>query len=443
MALEGDLSLFRLPDVLQVVAQQRKTGILTVQGKSDILAVSFLDGEIVAADALNQSFDDLLGEVLERRGVVDRGRFGEHAERQRGTGERLIDSLIDHRLVSRDELLESLRELTYRLLLDVLRWREGQFKFYGGEEVAFEEGIRPLTVQDVLMRALGDLADEPGQQEVVPRGFHAYLPVTSGRNVQVIPSGFEDGATLDPEVVWITPEERSLLERLDGHTPAEVLARNSGLGEQRTYYALHRLLQAGLARVAAEGESAVESGRRPPPPRSQARAEALRVERRIVEAADLPPLAPNPFAELLARGAWLLPLVLAAVLAVLAVRAPAAILFPAPGSEARREDHERLLRLERFALLDRAARTFHLLEGRYPVAVAELVNRGLLPARAARGPRGGELALRSEVDTYQIVLDGREGVPGVREGVYGDFLLDRSLFSGLSEETAVPLVLVD
>ena len=123
MALEGDLELFRLPDILQVIAQQRKTGILTVQGKSDILAVSFLDGEIVAADALNQSFEALLGEVLASRGVVSPERFAELSEEQRHSGSRLVDLLVEQRILGRDQLLESLRELTYRLLTEVLRWR--------------------------------------------------------------------------------------------------------------------------------------------------------------------------------------------------------------------------------------------------------------------------------------------------------------------------------
>ena len=80
MALEGDLSIFRLPDILQVIAQQQKTGILTVQGESDILAVSFHQGKVVAADALNQSFEEMLGEVLASQGVISPERFQRFSE---------------------------------------------------------------------------------------------------------------------------------------------------------------------------------------------------------------------------------------------------------------------------------------------------------------------------------------------------------------------------
>ena len=445
MALEGDLALFRLPDILQIIAQQRKTGILTVQGKSDILAVSFQVGEIVAADALNQSFDELLGEVLARRGSLSRERFAELAERQHGTGERLVDYLVDIRAIGRDELLESLRDLTYRLLLEVLRWREGQFKFYGGEEVAYEEGIRPLRVEDVLMRALRELANEPGRVDAVPHGFLTYLPTADGRAIRSIPNGFDESTPLEPEVAWITSDERAILERLDGRTAAEAVARNSGLGEERTFYALYRLLQAGLVRPVGDREAPVEPSRRPAAlPRPAGRVEALRVEREVVEAAHLAPATPHPLALALARAARLLPLALAAVLAFVIARSPAPVLFPAPAADGGREAYERLRRLERFGLIDQAARTFHLLEGRYPVGIEELLARDLLSRRAAVDPRGSELVLRSEVDAYQIVLSSGAASPsGLREGVFGNFLLDHRLFSGLEEEGGVPLVLID
>src|ERR1044071_2934099 len=70
MAVEGTLDLFKLPEILQLVAQQKKTGILTVQGQQDIVAISFLNGRIVAADALNQTLEEGLSRVLASEGIL-------------------------------------------------------------------------------------------------------------------------------------------------------------------------------------------------------------------------------------------------------------------------------------------------------------------------------------------------------------------------------------
>ena len=53
-----------------MVSQQKKTGILTVQGQQDIVAISFLNGRIVAADALNQTLEEGLAQVLVGRGML-------------------------------------------------------------------------------------------------------------------------------------------------------------------------------------------------------------------------------------------------------------------------------------------------------------------------------------------------------------------------------------
>ena len=453
MALEGDLALFRLPDVLQVIAQQQKTGILTIQGKSDILAVSFLEGRIVAADALNQSFEELLGEVLASRGELAPGEFARLAEEQRGAGERLADFLVARGAIRREQLLESLRELTYRLLVEVLRWNEGQFKFYGGEEVAYEEGIRPLRVEDVLMQSLREGSGEAGRAAgVVPRGFLVYAQSPDARPTRLIPAGFDDSTPLDPSVAWITADESVVLERLDGKTAADGVAREIGLGEARTYYALYRLLQAGVVRPLGEAPEAspparpaAVASRSPASPPS--RPSALHVERELLEPGQAARTPESPLLEWI--GSRLVPvaaIALALLVAVAALRQPTAVLFSPPGTSAGRQGLDRLRRLSLFARIDRAARTFHLLEGTYPSILDELVSRGLLPERDTVAPDGAPLAYRATGEQYEIQpIEGGQNVPsrGLKEGVFGDFLLDRSLFSGLDRDTGVPVVLVD
>jgi hypothetical protein len=346
-------------------------------------------------------------------------------------------------VLGRDQLLDSLRDLTYRLLVEVLRWREGQFKFYGGEEVAFEEGIRPLTVDDVLMRALRDTAGEPGRAGWMPHGFLAYAAVADARPVRVIPAGFDESTPLDPEVAWVTPEERTLLERLDGRTPAEELARLSGLGEARTYYALYRLLQAGLARPVAEVEaSAIEPAARKPAAPRPSRAEALRVE---AEAPRAPESARRADWEgrVVRMVRWAAG-VAALLLLAAAIRHPGSLIYEAPGLSGAAVGYDKWLRLCRYELIDRAARTFHLLEGRYPASLEELSARGLVPAGAATAPNGARLTLQSGPEEYRVLVNGAIDVEsGVREGVFGDFLLDRSMFADLERESGVPVILVD
>src|SRR6185295_366890 len=153
MAVEGTLDLFKLPEILQLISQQRKTGILTVQGQQDIVAISFLNGRIVAADALNQTLEEGLSQVLLKEGIIGAPQLARAAAEHQAAGGRLIDLLVERRYIERVQLLEALRLQTFRLLEQLLRWSQGDFKFYSGDEVSYEEGFVPIAVEPAPARA--------------------------------------------------------------------------------------------------------------------------------------------------------------------------------------------------------------------------------------------------------------------------------------------------
>ncbi|MGB5881541.1 MAG: DUF4388 domain-containing protein, partial [Thermoanaerobaculia bacterium] len=130
MSYEGAIHDRELADALLVVGREGRTGILTVQGEEEIIGVSFLGGEVVSADALNQSLEDGLGEVLASRDLVRPEDFATLAAEHQAGGGRVVDLLVERSYLTREELLGALRFHTYRLCRQVLHWRTGEFKFY-------------------------------------------------------------------------------------------------------------------------------------------------------------------------------------------------------------------------------------------------------------------------------------------------------------------------
>ena len=64
MALEGTLRDFSLADILQLIALQHKTGLLTVRSPGDTVTLGFVDGQLVSAESSAQRLDTRLGTVL-------------------------------------------------------------------------------------------------------------------------------------------------------------------------------------------------------------------------------------------------------------------------------------------------------------------------------------------------------------------------------------------
>lgn len=492
MALEGSLEVLRLPEILQMIALQRKTGILTVQGEQDIIAISFLHGDVVAADALNQTVEEGLGQVLAGQGLVAPADFAAvSAEHQTGGG-RLVDLLQQRKYITRVQLLEALRVQTYNLLYQILDWQQGTFKFYGGEEVAFEEGFKPISVEELLIRALGD--SDPSDH-TVPELALAYEAIPPSKPIHVIDPDASGVHPSDASVLWLRPEEKGLLDALDGQRTAAVLALDTGLGDYKVLYALYRLQRQGLARPArsAARPASVPTERAAASPNVASGVPAA-IAAAVGRTVQVPPLVPirEPVTQRQAAGhatprpagstpvvppepgrrqsgprptavardvrteevlaslsvvpGRILALLLAAALGAGLVLVPRRFLLPFPGQSTARAAAESRARMARFIKLDRGTRTFFLLEGRYPDDLNRLVDVGLASPSDVRSDNGRPFAYSTDGLTYtlQPIAHGEAiADQGTSQGIAGDFLLDPYFLKNKKKDESQPLVLLD
>jgi hypothetical protein len=387
MAVEGTLELFKLPEILQLVAQQRKTGILTVQGQQDIIAVSFLNGQIVAADALNQTVEEGLAQILVGEGLMTAGDFARAAADYPSSGLRLLEFLVERLYVTRPELLRALRIQMSRLLEQLLGWDKGEFKFYSGDEVSYEEGFVPIPVDELLFQIAQRNPGVPGGLRPVP----APAPPPAAAPVPAAPaSPPEEAAAARPDLRVV---------RREGAPPAP----------------------------AAPGRTIPSEGEVSGPFRK------MKVEAPPVVAK--PPLVPR----LLAAG-------LALLLAAALLLRPGGFLLPFPWQEREREGLAQDLRSSQYLKIDQAAKTWYLLEGRFPASLGELVGSGLLDRADLRDPQG--LPLRYEPGEESYTLQPMEAVKPVAgtetsEAVTGNFLLDPEILTVPAESVEHPLVLLD
>lgn len=492
MAVEGTLDLFQLPEILQVVSQQRKTGILTVQGPADIVAVSFLEGRIVAADSLTETTEEGVGEVLVGEGKVSPELLRTLSGRSAEGGPRLGDLLVSGGHIDRDQLLEALRSHTVQLLEGLLDWRTGQFKFYSGDEVSYEEGFRSIGVDELLLRAIEDQ-----EREALPEPDSRLERTASDRPIQVRElddlSGQEEvGESLDGlggsgDTLWLTPEEARVLDEVSEEKVVYEVAQAARVPLDRTRYILFRLAREGLV---VRAEPVVQAPVTPPPSASDSALGGIDLEPSVELAPEIasdPDLAPPPparpapdrapvdgaaaqeaAAEPVRRPpregkrpqapptaepgrtlpiTGLLALILAVVVLGAVVFVPASVLLPFPwlGREhaAQESTYDDLL----LAKIGRGAETFFLLEGRFPDNLQDLVARGLLQREDLVDAHGRTLSYSAAEGSFQVhpvTVDSTEEAAGERQTVAGNFLLDPEFLSPAGDQAEEPpLVLLD
>jgi hypothetical protein len=162
--------------------------------------------------------------------------------------------------------------------------------------------------------------------------------------------------------------------------------------------------------------------------------EAARPVRRTASAADPLLWLPTVFAALLA----------VALLAALAA-GPATFLLPLPWQGSERAAYQSVQRQAAYQSVDGAAKTFFLIEGRFPESLERLVELSLLDAEDLADPSGAPLRLTAREDSYELrplAADGGDELAAV-EAISGNFLLDPDYLTATQTDAVAPLVLLD
>jgi len=172
MALTGDLKTFNFVDILQIIAKDRKSGILLVEWADITVAYYVKDGQIIFARPVDRVF--------------------------RVYAERDFDLLIEKLRISKDNLSKTVE----RFLVDRLNLKDGVFSFTPGfvKYASNNYGI-VFPIEKIIMMASRGLL----QEEVERKISDEMLIFEPAENIQDIIKRAE-----------LTPEEQKVLSLVNG-----------------------------------------------------------------------------------------------------------------------------------------------------------------------------------------------------------------------------------
>ncbi len=268
MALEGTLRDFSLSDIFQLIGLQRKTGVLTLRSREDVVTVSFLDGKVVGADSLNKRLEDRLGQVLLKTGAVTKSELDAALKTQMETLERLGHILIERSVISREELKKAFEQQILQIIYRVFRWQDGDYHFSQETSVDYDiELVTAMGSESILMEGARMLDEWPIIEKGIPHRGVVFVATPAAHQAEVsteLESDDIEAFDIDLEPVLpaptasgrvrISPVERDILALVDGITTVDEIVRTSPHGEFDTCKALYTLLTRSLIRPATRDE---------------------------------------------------------------------------------------------------------------------------------------------------------------------------------------------
>ncbi|MEC9492452.1 DUF4388 domain-containing protein [Flexistipes sp.] len=157
MALKGSIKEFSLVDILQLLSQTSKSGILHITNESQHIKVFIKDGMLVEVKSDSDDFMIKIGNYLTSREFITKERLNELLGKQKKLPVRFGKLLVNEGILSNDELKNILTEITKENFAKVLSIDSGQYNFEQTIVEYNEDERELLDINNILLDVLKDI----------------------------------------------------------------------------------------------------------------------------------------------------------------------------------------------------------------------------------------------------------------------------------------------
>lgn len=229
MILSGDLKDFSLADVLQLLLQQRKSGVLGLVNGKEKAELYISQGNISGVRVNGGSPEGKVRDMLVETGRIGQREMGELESISGDMGRPLLATLIAKGFLTEADRDEWLQIISEDMVCDLFSWLGGQYEF--GTGLKAQSGGTShmnLSTEFACMEGMRRIDEWPRLKEGVPDGRMVFSP--TGRPF--------DG----DELGW----DRLVLGLVDGRRTAEGIGRQVPFGSFRLAECLVNLWNGGF-----------------------------------------------------------------------------------------------------------------------------------------------------------------------------------------------------
>ncbi len=161
MALTGTLQDFGIAEILQLIGQQSKSGVLHVEARAEEIHVAMSNGSVVSAEYAGRRARDRLGSLLVRAELIAPGQLEKALALQKRTLRRLGDVLVEMGAVTQEQLRETTALQTSQTLYRLFEWKTGSYHFEPRDVTFDPETVTPMRCESVLLEGYRILDEWP------------------------------------------------------------------------------------------------------------------------------------------------------------------------------------------------------------------------------------------------------------------------------------------
>lgn len=232
MALKGNLRDFSTTQLLNLVNLARKTGMLTVNGQFQNVVLYFKEGRLIRASTDADSVH--LAAMLLKTGKLTEDQARSVDNQPTSSSDRMVGKyLMDTRLVSRDDIIQGVKDYMLGIVYDLFTWEEGDF-FFDQETLPTNDKITiPLNLDNVILEGSRRIEQNRVLEEELPDLSTIALKIT-------------DKPLRD---VKLTQDDWRVISHIHPRNSVKQIAQNNHMDEYQIRKIVYGMLQAGLVQL--------------------------------------------------------------------------------------------------------------------------------------------------------------------------------------------------
>ncbi|MCZ6767518.1 MAG: DUF4388 domain-containing protein [bacterium] len=237
MSLEGNLSAFGISEILQLIAVQQKSGMLSITNPEGAARVLFFrKGDIISTRDRRRRSKDPFKDYLTRYGILSREDLIRVTQLSAQSKLDLTDILVSENLMTEDEVRTQFHSHVQESVHEVLEWAQGSYKFIPGNDVI--SGIKTwgeFSVEGTLMECMRRIDEFPFMLELIPD-----------------PSVVVEKIVDPDDEMELTTNDKQVLNILNKSHTVDALIAKGKLPKFEVYEAIKHLNEKDLVRITGD-----------------------------------------------------------------------------------------------------------------------------------------------------------------------------------------------
>ena len=231
MALKGNLKDFSTTQLLNLVNLAHKTGKLSLDQDSQNALLFFKEGRLIHASTnLDEGH---LAAMLFKVGKINQEQINA-INSQGSSSDRVIGKyLMDAKMVSRDDIVQGVKDYMLGIVYDLFSWNNGGFLFEQDVLPAKDRITVPLNLDNVILEGSRRIQEADRLQDELPDLTSIALKIT-------------DKPLRD---VKLTQDDWRVISHIHPRNSVKQIAQNNNMDEFQIRKIVYGMLQAGIVEI--------------------------------------------------------------------------------------------------------------------------------------------------------------------------------------------------